>query len=110
VQTYSATPALEKLYREDDKYKEWTRRYMDGRYEMLVQRYLVVRALVDAKRPCALDYLFNELNTPQYKATVKHKTRDGEPDPDSWFEQKAGGIRGSIKYHLKKLLNEGLIR
>jgi len=108
-ETYSATPELRRIYDQDEKFKEWTRRYAEGRYETLTQKYLVVRALVESKKPPTLDELFEELNAPPYWARVKHKGPDTEPDLNSFLMRDFGGIKPSIGYHLNRLKKQGLV-
>jgi hypothetical protein len=108
-ETYSATPELRRIYDQDEKFKEWTRRYAEGRYEALTQKYLVIRALVESKKHQSLDELFEKLNAPPYWARVKHKGPDGEPHPNSFLMRDFGGIRPSIGYHLNRLKTQRLV-
>ena len=96
MKNYRPTELLKTMDKEE-KYREGT------------QKYYVVRALVESKDFRTLDDLFDELNGPPYWATVKHKDRSGKPLKDSWFILEAGGVRGSIRYHLNQLEKDRLV-
>jgi restriction system protein len=61
------------------------------------QRDLVVKYLRDAQGPVSLDQMVADL-TPTY-----------EPLINDWAKNEAGGVRGSIWYHLKKLAKLGQV-
>ena len=83
------------------------KKYNDGKYKG--QRKLVVAALLRCETPETLDALVKKLNPQAYWDTVRRKDRNGKPLEDSWFIQKAGGIPGSIRYHLNALKKDGLV-
>jgi hypothetical protein len=57
-----------------------------------------------------LDSLLQRLDSLAYWETVKQKDKKGKPSEDSWLMRKAGGIRGSVMYHLNGLKNDGLVK
>jgi hypothetical protein len=82
---------------------------LQGKWREGTQRNLVVAAL-RSRTTWTVDSLVKELDGPAYWDTVRHKNKNGEPSGDSWLIQKAGGIRGSVMYHLNRLSNDGLIK
>ena len=69
----------------------------------------MVATLLRCGIPQTLDSLVEKLDAPTYWAAVRRKDRNGNPLQDSWFIQKAGGVRGSIRYHLNELKKDGLV-
>ena len=67
-------------------------------------------AALRSRTAWTVDSLVKELDSPAYWETVRHKDKNGKPSGDSWLMREAGGIRGSVMYHLNGLRNEGLIK
>ena len=85
------------------------RAYLEGKWREGTQRNLVAAALRSGK-PWTLQSLVTKLDGPAYWNTVKHKNKNGEPSEESWFVTTADAIRGSIRYHLNELKNDGLVK
>jgi hypothetical protein len=86
-----------------------SRKYDEGKFREGTQKKLGVATLLRYATPQTLDSLVEKLNAPTYWATVRRKDRNGNPLQDSWFIQKAGCVRGSIRYHLNELKKDGLV-
>jgi hypothetical protein len=84
-------------------------KFKQGKYREGTQRYVVVSELRRLERAETLESLTETLTAAPYKTTVKRKDKKGEPLKDSWFVQQAGGIRGSILYHLNALVKDGAV-
>jgi hypothetical protein len=91
------------------KTRALSKKYDDGKFREGTQRKLVVATLLRCETPQTLDSLVEELDSPTFWSTVRRKDRSGNLSPDSWFIQKARGVRGSIRYHLNALRKGGLV-
>jgi hypothetical protein len=92
MKTYQSTGDLEK-------------QYLAGRWREGTQRNLVA-AVVRSGKPWTLESLVEELDGPAYWERVRQQDKNGKSE-DSWFMAKAGGVRGSIMYHLNRLRCQG---
>jgi hypothetical protein len=96
MKTYRSTSELDKKYRE-------------GKWRERTQRNLVAAAF-QSQKSWTVDSLVAELDGPPYWETVRRKDKDGKPSEDSWLIVEAGGIRGSVMYHLNELGKDGLLK
>jgi hypothetical protein len=95
MNTYRSTGKLEKKYQE-------------GEWREGTQRNLVAAAF-QSQKSWTVDSLATELDGPPYWETVRRKGKDGKPLEDSWLMMEAGGVRGSVIYHLNGLSKDGLL-
>jgi hypothetical protein len=85
------------------------RQYLEGKWREGTQRHLVV-AVLHSGTPWTVDSLVKVLDGPAYWETLRQQDNNGKPSEDSWLMKKAGGIRGSVMYHLNALANAGLVK
>jgi hypothetical protein len=84
-------------------------KYLEGKWLEGTQRHLVV-AVLRSGMPWTVDSLVKVLDGPAYWETVRQKDKNGKPSDDSWLMKEAGGIRGSVMYHLNALRKDGLVK
>jgi len=85
------------------------KQFLAGKWREGTQRNLVA-AVLRSGEPWTLDALVDELDDSAYWGTIKVKDKHGKPASDSWLMMEAGGIRGSVMYHLNGLDKAGFVK